>query len=67
MTNDPPPLSCSEGGEGMRNLFSVLYSLFFALSSFLCPLSSVPPLPYYSITPLLRSASARGVGVTFGL
>ncbi len=74
MTNDPPPLSCSEGGEGMRNLFSVLYSLFFALSSLLfplcsvlCPLSSVPPLPYYSITPLLRSASARGVGVTFGL
>jgi len=74
MTNDPPPLSCSEGGEGMRNLFSVLYSLFFALSSLLfplcsvlCPLSSVLPLPYYSITPLLRSASARGVGVTFGL
>src|SRR5947199_8848741 len=31
MTNDPPPLSCSEGGEGMRNLFSVLYSLFFAV------------------------------------
>ena len=61
MTNDPPPLSCSEGGEGMRNLFSVLYSLFFALSSVLCPLSSVlcPPITlllHHSITPLRVSA-----------
>jgi len=68
MTNDPPPLSCSEGGEGMRNLFSVLYSLFFALSSLLfplcsvlCPLSSVlcPPITlllHHSITPLRVSA-----------
>src|SRR5205823_14810379 len=59
MTNDPPPLSCSEGGEGMRNLFSVLYSfilcsLLFALSSVLCLLSS-----HYPTTPSLHYSAPR--------
>ena len=68
MTNDPPPLSCSEGGEGMRNLFSVLYSLFFilyylffALSSLLFPLSSFlfPLSPHYPTTPSLHYSAPR--------